>query len=308
VAAPDGGEETPVPEVVIVEVSPRDGLQNESVVLSTGAKVELIGRLVRAGARRIEAVSFAHPRLVPAMADAEAVMAQVPRGDGVSYAGLVLNRRGLDRAVDAGVDEVNVVVCVSDTFSRRNQNASTEEAMATAEEVAAEARAGGLFATLTLSTAFGCPFEGEVPPDRVLELARRGAAAGFQELCLGDTIGVGVPAQVRAFTAAVRAEIGDTPRLRYHFHNTRNTGFANAFAAVLDGVTVLDASAGGIGGCPFAPDATGNIATDDLVYLLERMGMGTGWDLEALLPTAAFLTDQLGHQVPAMLPRAGSFP
>jgi isopropylmalate/homocitrate/citramalate synthase len=295
-------------QVEIVEVSPRDGLQNEAVVLATDAKVELISRLVEAGAGRIEAVSFAHPRLVPAMADAEAVMAQVPRGGGVSYAGLVLNRRGLDRAVDAGVDEVNVVVCVSDSFSRRNQNMSTEEALAVAEEVATGARSRGLFTTLTLSTAFGCPFEGEVPPGRVVELARRGAGAGFDELCLGDTIGVGTPTQVRELTAAVRAAVGATPPLRYHFHNTRNTGFANAFAAILDGVTVLDASAGGIGGCPFAPNATGNIATDDLVYMLHRMGLETGWNLDALLPTAAFLTTHLGHQVPAMLPRAGSFP
>jgi len=291
-----------------VEVSPRDGLQNEPVVLATQAKVALIGRLIAAGARRIEAVAFAHPRLVPAMADAEAVMAAVPRGHGVSYAGLVLNRRGLDRATDAGVDEVNVVVGVSDTFSRRNQNMSTEEAMTVAQEVAADARAQGLFTTLTLATAFGCPFEGEVPPTRVVELARRGAAAGFDELCLGDTIGVGVPTQVRDLTAGVRAAVGGTPPLRYHFHNTRNTGFANALAAVGDGVRVLDASAGGIGGCPFAPNATGNIATDDLVWMLERMGISTGWDLDALLPTAGFLADHLGHQVPAMLPRAGSFP
>jgi isopropylmalate/homocitrate/citramalate synthase len=307
-ATPDGGEEAPVPEVTIVEVSPRDGLQNEPVVLPTEAKVELIGRLVAAGARRIEAVSFAHPKLVPAMADAEAVMAQVPRGNGVAYAGLVLNHRGLDRAVAAGVDEVNVVVCVSDTFSHRNQNLSTGAAMAVAEQITADARSEGLFTTLTLATAFGCPFEGEVPPDRVVELARRGAAAGIDELCLGDTIGVGTPAQVRDLTAGVRAAVGERPPLRYHFHNTRNTGFANAYAAVLDGVTVLDASAGGIGGCPFAPKATGNIATDDLIYLLERMGMTTGWDLDALLPTASFLSDHLGHQVPAMLPKAGTFP
>jgi hydroxymethylglutaryl-CoA lyase len=295
-------------QVTIVEVSPRDGLQNESEILSTDAKVELITRLVVAGARRIEAVSFAHPRLVPAMADAEAVMARVPRREGLSYAGLVLNRRGLDRAVDTGVDEVNVVVCVSDTFSRRNQNLSTGEAMGMAEEVAAEARSRGLFTTLTLATAFGCPFEGEVDPGRVVELARQGAAAGFDELCLGDTIGVGAPNQVRELTARVRQAVGETPPLRYHFHNTRNTGFANAFAAILDGVTVLDASAGGIGGCPFAPNATGNIATDDLVYLLDRMGVATGVDLDALLPTAAFLSEQLGHQVPAMLPKAGPFP
>jgi hydroxymethylglutaryl-CoA lyase len=290
--------------VTIVEVSPRDGLQNESTILPTEAKVELIGRLVDAGLRRIEAVSFAHPKLVPAMADAEAVMAKVPRREGVSYAGLVLNRRGLDRAVATGVDEINVVVGVSDTFSRRNQNVGTDEAMAAAIDVIDEA--GGLFTTLTLSTAFGCPFEGEVPAERVIELAVAGARAGAQEICLGDTIGVGVPSQVRELAAGITAET-DVP-LRFHFHNTRNTGFANAVAAVEAGSAVLDSSAGGVGGCPFAPAATGNIATEDLVYLLERMGIRTGVDLPALLPTAQFLTEQLGHEVPAMLPRAGVFP
>jgi hydroxymethylglutaryl-CoA lyase len=295
-------------DVTIVEVSPRDGLQNESVVLSTEAKVELIGRLVAAGARRVEAVSFAHPRLVPAMADAEAVMERVPRTEGVAYAGLVLNRRGLDRALATGVDEVNVVVGVSDTFSRRNQNASTEESMQAAADVLDRARSSGLFTTLTLATSFGCPFEGEVDPGRVVELAARGAAAGARELCLADTIGVGVPSQVRDLAGRVRDAVGDAPPLRFHFHNTRNTGLANAVAAVELGATVLDASAGGIGGCPFAPRATGNIATDDLVYLLERMGLDTGFDLAALLPTAAFLADRLGHEVPALLPRAGPFP
>jgi hydroxymethylglutaryl-CoA lyase len=295
-------------DITIVEVSPRDGLQNESVILSTHVKVELITRLVEAGARRIEAVSFAHPRLVPAMADAEAVMERIPRVDEVTYAGLVLNRRGVERATDAGVDEINVVVGVTDTFSVRNQNLSTTDAIRMAEDVIGTARSRGLFTTLTLSTAFGCPFEGEVSVDRVVELARRGAAAGVHELCIADTIGVGTPNQVREFTTRIRSEVGDQPPLRYHFHNTRNTGFANAFAAILDGVGVLDASAGGIGGCPFAPKATGNIATDDLVYLLERMGFRTGIDLQTLLPTAAFLTEQLGHEVPALLPRAGPFP
>lgn len=294
--------------VTIVEVSPRDGLQNESTLLSTDAKVELITRLVEAGARRVEAVSFAHPKAVPAMADAEAVMERVPRRDGVSYAGLVLNRRGLDRALRTGVDEVNVVVGVTDTFSRRNQNMDTAEAQRQALDVIAGAREAGLFTTLTLSVAFGCPFEGEVDPGRVVALAAEGARAGVDEIALGDTIGVGVPSQVRDFTARIRGAVGDRPPLRYHFHNTRNTGFANAFAAVLDGVEVLDSSAGGIGGCPFAPKATGNIATDDLVYLLERMGVPTGFDLDRLLPTAAFLSGQLGHPVPALLPRAGVFP
>jgi hydroxymethylglutaryl-CoA lyase len=295
--------------VTIVEVSPRDGLQNEATILPTDAKVELITRLADAGARRIEAVSFAHPRLVPAMADAEAVMERVPRRDGVAYAGLVLNRKGLDRAVGAGVDEVNVVVFVSDTFSRRNQNTTADEAMRMAADVVAAARDRGLLTTITLSTAFGCPFEGEVEPARVGEFARRSADAGCHELCLGDTVGVGVPSQVRDLTARVRDLVGnDGPALRFHFHNTRNTGFANAYAAVAAGVDVLDASAGGIGGCPFAPRATGNIATDDLVYMLERMGRPTGIDLAALLPTTDFLREQLGHEVPALLPRAGLFP
>jgi isopropylmalate/homocitrate/citramalate synthase len=295
-------------DVTVVEVGPRDGLQNESAVLPTGAKVELIHRLVGAGARRIEAVSFVNPKLVPQMADAEAVMEQVDRSDDVSYIGLVLNRRGLDRAMSTGVDEVNVVVGVSDTFSRRNQNASTDEAMDAAVEIISGAGAAGLATTLTLSTAFGCPFEGAVDPDRVVALAVAGAEAGVDEICLGDTIGVGTPDQVRNFTARIRTDVPGSPALRYHFHNTRNTGFANAYAAVLDGVTVLDASAGGIGGCPFAPKATGNIATDDLVYLLHRMGLTTGIDLARLMPISGFLSGQLGHEVPAMLPKAGDFP
>ena len=294
-------------DITIVEVSPRDGLQNESEILSTDAKVDLVTRLVDAGARRIEAVSFAHPKLVPAMADAEAVMARVPRRADVSYAGLILNRKGLDRAVGAGVDEVNVVVCVSDTFSGRNQNVTADEAMKMAGEVVDAARAQGLATTITLATAFGCPFEGEVDPARVAEFARRCADSGVQELGLADTVGVGAPGQVTDLTARMRDTVGELP-LRFHFHNTRNTGFANAYAAVAEGVDVLDASAGGIGGCPFAPKATGNIATDDLVYMLERMGHRTGIDLATLLPTAAFLGEQLGHEVPALLPRAGAFP
>jgi len=295
-------------DVTLVEVSPRDGLQNESVILSTDAKLDLIARLVAAGARRIEAVSFAHPQRVPAMADAEAVMNRLPRSDGVSYSGLVLNRRGLDRAVASGVDEVNVVVCVSDTFSHRNQNLSTQDAMRVAADVVEGARAHGIATTVTLATAFGCPFEGEVAVERVVELARESAASGVDELCLADTIGVGVPTQVRALTSEVRAAVGDGLALRFHFHNTRNTGIANVVTALQEGVMVFDTSAGGIGGCPFAPAATGNVPTDDVVYTLERMGIGTGIDLPALLPTAGFLAEQLGHEVPAMLPKAGIFP
>jgi isopropylmalate/homocitrate/citramalate synthase len=242
------------------------------------------------------------------MADAEAVMAGVPRADGVSYAGLVLNRRGLDRATATGVDEVNVVVCVTDTFSQRNQNMTADESLRDALGTIEAARDLGLFTTLTLSVAFGCPFEGEVAVDRVAKFAAAGAAAGVDEICLGDTIGVGVPTQVRDLADAIRSAADRVPPLRFHFHNTRNTGYANALAALEGGVDRLDSSAGGIGGCPFAPAATGNIATEDLVYLLERMGRPTGVDLPKLLPTAPFLSDQLGHEVPALLPRAGVFP
>ena len=293
-------------KIDIVEVSPRDGLQNEKTILPTDAKVALIVQVADAGARRIEAVSFAHPKVVPAMADAEQVMASVPRIPGVSYAGLVLNRRGLDRAVAAAVDEINVVVCASDTFSMRNQNCTAEESLAAAIDVVAGAREAGIFTTVTIATAFGCPFEGEVPESRVLDLARRAAAAGAQEICLADTIGVGVPSQVRSLTEGFRAS--DRAPLRFHFHNTRNTGYANAVAAIELGVFTLDASAGGIGGCPFAPRATGNIATEDLIYLVERMGMSTGWDLARLLPTAEFLSAALGKPVPAMVSKAGNFP
>lgn len=293
--------------VGIVEVSPRDGLQNEKALLETDAKVDLITQAIAAGVRRIESASFVHPKLVPAMADAEAVMERVPRPEGVSHIGLVLNRRGFDRAVSAGVDEVNVVVPASDGFAKANQNSTTEALTEVAEEVLAEAASTGLFATLTIATSFGCPFDGEVDPDRVIEVARRSAAAGAKEIAIADTIGVGVPTQVRTLLDGVRSVAPDVIT-RAHFHNTRNTGFANAVAAYEWGVDWLDSSNGGIGGCPFAPAATGNIATEDLVYLLERMGASTGLDLAKLLPIAHFLSDQLGYRVPALLPRAGTFP
>jgi hydroxymethylglutaryl-CoA lyase len=293
--------------VDIIEVSPRDGLQNEPVHLPTESKVELIRRAVAAGARRIEAVSFVRPDAVPAMADAEDVMAAVPRAEGVSYAGLVLNRRGFRRAQQASVDEINVVVPVTETFSERNQNASAEKLMGMAEEVAAESASAGLPCSVTLAVAFGCPFEGEIDSARVVEFATRASAAGAGEIALADTIGVGVPTQVRTLVTELGSRISGTP-LRMHFHNTRNTGYANAAAAVDLGITRLDASIGGIGGCPFAPNATGNIATEDLVYLLERGGTPTSLDLDALIDAASFLDGELGRKVPALLPRAGGFP
>ena len=292
-------------QVQVVEVGPRDGLQNEAVIVPTDAKVGYLEALVDAGLRRIEAVSFVHPDRVPQMADAEAVMARAPRRDGVSLAGLVLNRRGLQRAVDAGVDEVNVVVVASETFSQRNQGTGIDDGVETAAAVIAGATAAGLRATVTIAAAFGCPFEGEVPVQRVVDIAGR-VAPGANELALADTIGVAVPADVTPRLAAVR-EVTDLA-LRCHFHNTRNTGYANAVAAVESGVVALDASSGGIGGCPFAPRATGNIATEDLVYLLSRSGIETGLHLADLLAPSAMVGTFLGKRPPALLPLAGGFP
>ena len=293
--------------VQIVDVAPRDGLQSEAVVLPTETKIELIDRLVDAGVRRVETVSFARPDRVPQMADAEAVMDGLPRKDGVRYAGLVLNERGVDRAVAAGVDEINVVVVATDTFSSRNQNTTTEGALAAWSAVAGKAAAAGIPATVTVAAAFGCPYEGEVPVERVVQVAAAAAEANPTELVLADTIGVAVPRDVVERVAAVRDAIGDIS-IRCHFHNTRNTGMANAYAAVEAGVGVLDASLGGIGGCPFAPRAVGNIPTEDLVYMLERAGVETGVSLERLIAAAEWLGEQLGRAVPGLLSRAGPFP
>ena len=303
--------------VEVVEVGPRDGLQNEAVLLPTEVKVELVRRALAAGVRRIEVASFVNPRLVPQMADAEAVVAGVldhgfPEDvarDDVTLIGLVLNRRGLDRALAAGVDEVNVVLAASETFSQRNQNTSVAAMLDAADDIAAHAATAGVRCSAVISTAFGCPFEGEVAPDAVLAVARRCLDAGYPEVALADTIGVGVPAQVRSLAAGVRGlPGGDRVRLRAHFHNTRNTGYANALAAVESGVGVLDASLGGIGGCPFAPNATGNIATEDLQYLLERSGYATGLNLSLLADTGTWVAEHLGKEAPALLGRAGGFP
>lgn len=290
----------------VLEVGPRDGLQNEERALSPEDRIAFIARCVEAGARRIEAVSFVNPKRVPQMAGAEEVMAGVPRREGVSYSGLVLNRRGLDRALEAGVDEVNVVVVASDTFCTRNQGCTTDEALAAWDDIAEAAAEAGVPAAMTIAAAFGCPFEGETPPERVAEIARRAEAAGAFEVALADTIGVGVPAQVRDLSRRVRAA-APSAALRFHFHNTRNTGYANALTAVDEGAAVLDASAGGFGGCPFAPAATGNIATEDLLYALHRSGVETGIDMEAVAATGIWLGELLGKPAPALLGRAGPF-
>ncbi len=300
-----------MPAVEIVEVGPRDGLQNEATVLDPAARVEFVERLVAAGIRRVETVSFVHPGRVPQMAGAEEVMAAVPRtaadGTPVSHIGLVLNERGLDRAIAAGVDEVNLVVITTEEFSRRNQGAGVEDVVAATRRMLTRAREAGLASTVTISAAFGCPFAGEVSTDDVLRVVDPVLEAEPHELALADTIGVGVPADVRRLVEAVRAR--SEVALRAHFHNTRNTGYANALAAADVGVAALDASSGGFGGCPFAPAATGNIATEDLVYGLSRSGFDTGLEVGALTGPAAWITDQLGEdEPPALLGRAGSFP
>ena len=293
--------------VEIVEVGPRDGLQNESVVLGTAAKVEFINRIVATGIRRLEVASFVNPKKVPQMADAEEILRALPRTDGVVYIGLVLNRRGFERALAAGCNEIGMAVVASDTFNVRNQGVTTEQSVADWLEIAAAAHAAGIRAQVTISTAFGCPFEGEIPAARVVELAKRLAAGRPHEIALADTVGVAVPSQVSELVARVREAVPGMP-LRCHFHNTRNTGIANAYAALEAGVGVLDASIGGIGGCPFAPAATGNIPTEDLLYMLERMGIATGVDLDALLETGRWVQSQLGRAVPGMLLKAGRFP
>jgi hydroxymethylglutaryl-CoA lyase len=293
--------------VEIVEVGPRDGLQNESVVLTTADKLGLIDRALAAGVTRIEVASFVSPKHVPQMADAEAVVAGLPDRPDVTYIGLVLNRRGLDRALAAGIRDVNAVVVATDSFGRNNQGQTIDESVAGFEDLAAAAHEAGVRITATVSVAFGCPWEGEVAAARVVDLAARSVAAGADEVALADTIGVAAPGDVRSRVEAV-VEVVDGIPLRAHFHNTRNTGLANAYAAVEAGVDVLDASLGGIGGCPFAPRATGNIPTEDLVYMLDRMGIATGLDLGRLIDAVPWIEDRLGKAVPGLLARAGAFP
>ncbi|MCL1692146.1 MAG: hydroxymethylglutaryl-CoA lyase [Actinomycetia bacterium] len=288
--------------VDLVEVGARDGLQNESITIPTADKVELIERLVGAGSRRLEVASFVHPGRVPQMADAEAVVNAVgPSPEGISYIGLVLNRRGLDRALATSVDEINFVVGASDGFNQANAGASPDVTMTEIERMLGQA--DDRRTTVTISVAFGCPYDGIVPISAVVDLAIRAAGAGANEIALGDTIGVAVPSQVTAMIEEVRAAT-DVP-LRGHFHDTRNTAVANAAAAFEAGVIVLDASVGGAGGCPFAPNATGNVATEDLVYLFDRMGVETGIDHDRIIETTRWLEDLLGKSLPSAIAKAG---
>ena len=300
-------------EVMIVEVGARDGLQNEPEVVATDHKLALISRMIDAGVRRIEVASFVNPNRVPQMADAEAVIAGLPDRRDVSYIGLCLNKRGVLRAIESrtgnkrGVDEAGCVVVASDTFGMRNQGQTISDGIRENGEMLRLAKSEGLVAQVTISAAFGCPFEGAVPLERIVMIAGKMAEAGAEEIALADTIGVGVPAQVSALLTAVRAEVGDAIPLRAHFHNTRNTGIANAWAAYAAGVRVLDSSLGGLGGCPFAPKATGNIATEDLVFMLDRSGVTTGVDLERSIAVNHWFETVLGRPLPSLVGKAGGF-
>lgn len=290
--------------IEIVEVGPRDGLQNESVVLATEHKVEFIERLVTAGARRIEIVSFAHPTRVPQMADAEVVAKHFSGRDDFSRIGLVMNQRGWQRAQQVELDEINIPVGATDGFNQANVAAAPDETLDLIAEVVAQAE---IPVTGTISVAFGCPYEGEVAEEVVVSLANRLAEIGCAEIAIADTIGVADPWTVQSRLTAVRQVTGEAP-LRVHFHDTRNTGIANTFAAIGAGVEAADASVGGIGGCPFAPNATGNIATDDLVFMLHRAGYETGLDLEQLISISEWVGGVLQITPPSALLRAGGFP
>ncbi len=299
--------------ITIVEVGPRDGLQNEKAILEPALRAELVRRLEAAGARRIEAVSFVHPKYVPQMAGAEEVMAALPPEPGRSRIGLVLNGKGYDRALGTAVDEVNVAMSATDGFGLKNQGMGVDQQVSMLSDIVtgranAEGEPGAAPSlSATLSCVWGCPFDGEVSVGQVEDLVGRIGELGVKEIALADTIGVADPwAVTRKVEAARRA--APEAVLRLHFHDTRNTGLANAYAGVEAGIDVLDASVGGIGGCPFAPGATGNIATEDLVYMLERAGFDTGYNLDALIDTARWIGGLIGRPAPSALSRAGGWP
>ncbi len=303
---------TPRP-VHIYEVGARDGLQNEKVFFSTEQKLDLITRLIGTGIKRIEVASFAHPKVVPQMADAEAVIAALPDNRDVQYSGLVLNKRGYLRALATreggrrGIDQIGTVCVMSETFSQKNQGMSIADTLRDTSEVLKLAKRDGISAQVTLSAVLGCPFEGEVPFDRVIDSAKRLADAEPDEIAIADTIGAGVPSQVRDLVGRLRDEIPDM-KWRAHMHDTRNTGVANSWAAYEAGVDTIDASVAGLGGCPFAPRATGNVATEDVVYMLDRSGVATGVDLDRLIGIAHWLEGILGRKTLASVSQAGGFP
>lgn len=293
--------------VEIVEVGPRDGLQNESIIVSTANKLALIERALSYGVRRLEVASFVNPKRVPQMADAEAIAELLPRREDVTWIGLVLNERGAERALATRIDELGAVCVATDSFAMRNQGQTSDESVVVATRIAARARAMGRTVQATIAASFGCPFEGEVDPDRIVAMAIALAEAGMGEIALADTIGVAVPSQVSTLVTRVRAAIAPLP-VRVHFHDTRNTGIANVWAAVEAGAATIDTALGGLGGCPFAPGAAGNVATEDTIYMLERSGIATGLDLDAAIAASSWLSGIMGKPLPGRLARTGGFP
>ncbi|GHD02648.1 hydroxymethylglutaryl-CoA lyase [Novosphingobium pokkalii] len=294
--------------IEMVEVAPRDGLQNEKTMISTDDKVALIGRAIAAGARRIEVTSFVNPKAVPQMADAEAVCARLPQRADVTYIGLVMNARGAARAIETGrIDQLGAVSVATDTFAKANQGQTSQGSVAAASEIIAMAHQAGKTGQVTIAAAFGCPFEGEVAQARVVAMAEALAKADPVEIGLADTIGVGNPAHVVSLIGKVRAAVPHIP-VRVHFHNTRGTGLANVWAAIGAGAVTVDAAIGGLGGCPFAPGAAGNVSTEDVVYMLDRAGVGTGLDLAELIAANHWLGAVMDRTLPGMVARAPRFP
>ncbi|SMQ69941.1 hydroxymethylglutaryl-CoA lyase [Altererythrobacter xiamenensis] len=294
--------------IEMVEVSPRDGLQNEKTQISTSDKIRLIERAIEAGFRRIEVTSFVNPRAVPQMADAEEVCAGLPDREDVTYIGLVMNQRGADRALATGrIDQLGAVCVATDRFAMANQGQTSEGSVEAAKAIIEAARSAGKTAQATIAASFGCPFEGEVAEERVIAMAASLAEAAPVEIALADTIGVGNPAHVSSLVTRVKEAIGEIP-VRVHFHNTRGTGLANVWAAIGAGAVTVDASIGGLGGCPFAPGAAGNVATEDVAYMLERAGIETGIDLASLIETNHWLSSVMGKELPAMVAKSGGFP
>ncbi len=297
-------------QIELVEVGPRDGLQNEPDIIATDVKLELINRMIGYGARRLEVASFVHPQRVPQMADAEAVIAGLPSREDCTYVGLVLNKRGVMRALATrdngarGVDQVGCVIVASDTFGQKNQGQTIAEGIAETRAMLRFAREEGLRAQVTISAAFGCPFEGEVKHDTVLAIAEAIAEDHPEEIALADTIGVGTPWEAGELFGKLGALLGPEIPMRAHFHNTRGTGIANAWEAYKAGVRIFDASLGGLGGCPFAPRATGNIATEDLIYMMGRSGVATGIDLDAAIAANKLFAGHLGRELPSAVARA----
>jgi len=294
-------------KVQIIEVGPRDGFQIEPAFIPTEQKIRIINKLSETGLRRIEATSFVHPKAIPQLADAAEVMAGITRKEGVSYMALVPNVKGVDRALQAAVEEINLVVSASESHNKNNMNMSIAESLKAFREAAKIALGNGMRITGSIGTAFGCPFEGRVPPRKVEEIAQELLAMGVHEVCLADTTGMANPSQVIGLVSRLRHQFKDV-EFRLHFHNTRGAGMANVLAALFEGITIFDGSIGGLGGCPYAPGATGNIPTEDMVHMLESMGIDTGIDLPKLVDCAKMVQELLGRELPGQVMKAGTVP